>query len=151
MIFRNGPLMDTRSRESVASRRRGLTMIEALLMMVILGIVAVGVGTGMQSAFMLPKGTERAVAISTELRSEAENWRAVAFKGSTWPGSLPYSLTDTVTISIQGQNTTLNRTTSIQNWDPNNLSSNTSPQADFVRIQITIDGNVYVIYLTNPS
>jgi hypothetical protein len=126
-------------------------LIESILLTLILGIVGVGVGTGMQSAFDFPEATERAVAISTELKSEGENWRAVAFGASPWPSSLPYNSTDTVTLSIAGQSTTYSRTTSIQNWDPNNLVSNASPQTDFVRVQITINGVAYVIFLTSPT
>ena len=77
-------------------------------------------------------------------------WRAVAWGGSPWPAALPSNVTDTVTMSIGGQSFTYNRTTAIQTWDPNNVATNTSPQSDFARIQITINGQVLTAYLTNP-
>ena len=33
---------------------------------------------------------------------------------------------------------------------PNNVAGNSSPQADFVQVQITINGQVATIYLTKP-
>ncbi|HEY4330349.1 MAG TPA: hypothetical protein VGN88_11480, partial [Phycisphaerae bacterium] len=83
------------------------------------------------------------------LLSEAENWRAVAFGASVWPATLPYSVSDTVTISIGGKNRTFSRTTTIALWDPANIAANTAPQTNFVRVQITIDGQVLTIYVCN--
>jgi hypothetical protein len=88
--------------------------------------------------------------VSAELTSELENWRAVAWGSSPWPSALPYSVNDTVTLSIGGQSITYNRTTSIRNWDPNNMASNASPQSDFVQIQITINSQTITAYLTKP-
>ena len=129
---------------------RAFTLIEAVILMVIMSIVAVGAGIGLQSAVRVPEATERALAVSSELTSEIEGWRAVAFGNAPWPSALPYSANDTVTLSIAGQSTTYNRTTSIQKWDPNNLSTNASPQADFVQVQVTINGQSLVCYLSKP-
>jgi len=132
------------------ARPRGFTLVEAIVLMVVLSIVAVGAAVGLQSASHVPEATDRALAISSELNSEIENWRAVAFGNSPWPASLPYNVTDTVTLSIGGQSQTYNRTTSIQDWDPNNLSSNASPQPDFVQVRVTINGQSLVCYLSKP-
>ncbi len=139
-------------RHAAQRRSRGaFTLIEAMIMIVILGIVGAGLGVGMQSALRVPGATERIVAISTELKGESENWRGQAFGASPWPSTLPYTLSDTVTLKIRGQNITYSRTTSIQNWDPNNIASNASPQVDFVQVQITINAMTYVTFLTNPN
>jgi Tfp pilus assembly protein PilV len=131
--------------------RRGLSLIEATVMMVVLSIVSVGVGVGLQSATRAPEGSDRFAAVSAELTSEMENWRAVAWGASPWPATFPYTASGTVTLRIAGQNVTYNRTTSISYWDPNNLSGDTAPKTDFVRIQITIGSQSSTTYLTSPS
>lgn len=130
--------------------RRGLTLIEATLMIVVVSIVCVGVAAGLQSISAAPEINDRAQAISAELNSELDNWRAVAFTGSTWP-SLPYTSTGTVALSIGGQNLTYTRTTTIKKWDPNNIASNASPQTDFVQVNITINSQSVTAYITSPD
>ncbi len=140
-------------RHSVRRRagRRGLTLIEAMVLMVVMSIVSVGVSVGLQSAVRIPEGSDRILAVSGELTSELENWRAVAWTGSTWPTTLPYSASDTVTLSIGGQSITYNRTTTIKIWDPNDITGNSSPQVDFVQVRITIDSQSTTAYLTKPT
>ena len=128
----------------------GLTLIESMMLLTILSIVGVGVAVGLQSLSNVPQATDRTAAISTELTSEMDYLRAVAWGGSPWPAALPSNVTDTVTLNIGGKSLTYNRITNIQNWDPNNIASNAGPQSDFVRIQITINGQVLTAYLTNP-
>ncbi len=129
-------------------RRRGLTLIEASLMIVVVSIVCVAVAAGLQSVSAAPEINDRAQAISSELNSELENWRAVAFGASPWPSTLPYTSTDTVTLSIGGQQLKYARTTSIQKWDPNNLATNASPQTDFVQVKVTINSQSLAAYIT---
>ena len=131
-------------------RSRAFTLIEVMFLMVILSIVAIAAAVGLQSSARLPEATDRVLAVSSELNSEIDSWRSVAFGSSPWPASLPYSLTDTVTLNIGGQAVTCNRTTSIQNWDPTNISTNSSPQSDFVRVQVTINGQTLTCFLNKP-
>ena len=126
-------------------------MLEAMVVLVVLSIVGVGVGVGLQSATRVPEANDKVLALSAELTSEMENWKANAWTGSTWPSTLPYSKTDTVTIKCGGQSLTYNRTVTIKNWDPNNITSNSSPQTDFCQVQITINGQTVAFYLTRPS
>jgi len=129
---------------------RGFTLLEALLLLSIFSVAALGVSVGLQTAVDTSVTADRTLAVTTELTSEADNWRGVAFGGAPWPASLPYSLTDTVTLSLGGVNRTFSRVTTIANWDPNNIGSNASPQSNFVQIQITIDGRTLTFYLCNP-
>jgi type II secretory pathway pseudopilin PulG len=130
--------------------RGGFTLIEALVLMVVVSIVAVGVGVGLQSSARIPETTDRALAISAELNSELENWRTVAWGNSPWPASMPYNYSDTVTLNIGGQSLSFPRTVAIAQWDPNNLATNTTPQADFVQVKVTINGQTAISYLTKP-
>ncbi len=131
--------------------RPAFTIIEAVVLMVILSIVGVGVGVGLQSATRVPELNDRALAVSAELASEMDTWRANAWTGSTWPASLPSTTNDTVTLSIGGQSKTFNRTVSIQTWDPNNLASNSFPQANFAKVTITINSQTIFAFFTNPN
>lgn len=133
-----------------AASARGLTLVEAVLLLTIISVAAVAAGVGLQAASDTPLRSDRTGAISAELTSEMESWRAVAWGGSPWPASLPSTVNDTVTLHIAGRSITCNRTTAMQRWDPNAITSNSSPQSDFVRIQITINGQVLTAYLTNP-
>ena len=139
-----------RHRVTARARRQvpAFTLIEALILLVVLSIVAVGAAVGLQSTVKVPAQTDRVLAVSAELTSEIENWRALAFANAPWPAVLPYSVNDTVTLSIGGRQVGCSRTTNIQKWDPNNLGSNTSPQNDFVRVQVVIDGQSLECYLS---
>ncbi len=143
--------MKCRSRRSIFRRSdSGFSLLEVMVVLVVLSIVGVGVSVGMQTAVATPEVTDRALAISTELTSEMENWRAVSFGGAPWPSTLPYSVSNNIQLKVGGQRIVYGRTTSIAQWDPNNLASNASPQADFVRIQITINGQSMILFLTKP-
>lgn len=134
----------------MARSSRGFTLLEAMLVVAVLGVVSLAVSIGLASASHTPENTDRVLAISDELVSELEKWRSCAFGASPWPSTLPYTLTDTVTLSVGGQSLTYPRTTTITNWDPQNLSSNASPQTDFVQVQVTIGGRSLTEYLTKP-
>ncbi|MGN6368983.1 MAG: PulJ/GspJ family protein [Phycisphaerae bacterium] len=129
---------------------RGFTLIEAMILLVVVSIVAVGAAVGLQSTVKVPDQTERFLVISSELTSEMETWRSVAFGDPPWPSSLPYSASDTVTLSVGGGSITCNRTVNIRKWDPDHLSTNTTPQDDFVRVQISIDGQSLDCYFSKP-
>ena len=129
---------------------RGFTLIETMLMLVVLSIVGVAVGVGLQAAVRVPPANDRALAVMAELNSEMDYWRAVSFGSAPWPAAYPYSKNDTVTLSYGGRQATVNRSVTIKLWDPNNLTSNATPQNDFVQVQITIDGKTLTFYLTGP-
>jgi hypothetical protein len=133
-----------------AGVRPALTLIEAILLLTTMSVVAVGVAVGFQATADVPPQSDQSGAISIELASEMDYWRAVAWGGSPWPGSLPSTVNDTVTLGIGGRSVTCNRVTTIQRWDPSNIAGNSSPQSDFVRVQITINSQALTAYLTNP-
>ena len=130
---------------------RAFTLIESMVTMVILGIAALVVPVALQGLAHTPPSNDTVLAVSAELVSEMENWRDLAWGSAPWPATLPYSSSDTVTISIGGRNATFSRSVSIQIWDPNNLPGNASPQADFARIQITIGTQTATIFTCRPT
>ncbi|MEI8194964.1 MAG: hypothetical protein WCI73_03550, partial [Phycisphaerae bacterium] len=130
--------------------KRAFTLIEVLILLTVFAIIGVGVGVGLQSISQVPRANSRMLGVAAELNSEADYWKALAWGNAPWPASLPYNATDTVTIKIGGQNVTLNRTVSIQIWDPNNLATNSSPKTDFARVLITIDAQSIAFFTTKP-
>jgi len=131
-------------------KNHGLTLVEVMVVLVILSLAALGVGVGLQASVKVPEAVDLSLATAAELNSELDNWRAVAWGPSPWPAVLPYSATDTVGVRSGGQTFTYPRTVTIKTWDPNNVAGNTSPQADFAQVQITINGQVATMYLTKP-
>jgi type II secretory pathway pseudopilin PulG len=129
-------------------RTAGFTLVEVTLTLVVLTVAGIAVPVALQSLALVPAANDRTLAVSAEISTELEQWRAVAWGSSPWPASLPYNVTNTVAVKIGGQSVTLNRVIRIQNWDPNNLSGNTSPQSDFACVQVTVDNQTGVAYLT---
>jgi prepilin-type N-terminal cleavage/methylation domain-containing protein len=127
------------------------TLVESMVTMVVLSIAALVVPVALQTLAHTPSSNDKVLAISAELVSELETWRAEAWGPSPWPSGLPYNSSDTVNIQVGGQTVTYSRSVSIQTWDPNNLTSNNSPQADFARIQITIGGMTASAFTCRPS
>ena len=119
-------------------------------MLAVLSFIGLAAGIGLQAAARVPPANDRALIVSAALNSDLDYWRAVAFNGSPWPSTFPYSSSDTVTLTIGGKSVIVNRTTTIRKWDPNNLASGASPQDDFFQIQITIDNQSLTFYLASP-
>jgi prepilin-type N-terminal cleavage/methylation domain-containing protein len=138
------------TRHTAASRHAlsAFSLMEVMVALMVLSIVGVAVGVGMQSAVHTPEANDLSLALSTELTSEMEAWRAVAFGPAPWPTSFPYTFTDTVPLNVGGRQLTCPRTTTITLWDPNNLATNTTPQTDFAQISITINSQTVTAYLT---
>ena len=130
--------------------RSGFTLIESMLALVVLAVAALVVPVALQTLAHTPAANDSVLAVSAELASEIETWRAEDWGPAPWPATLPYSATDTVTIKFGGGSATLARTVSIKNWDPNNLITNSSPQADFARIQVTIGAQTATAFTTRP-
>jgi prepilin-type N-terminal cleavage/methylation domain-containing protein len=130
---------------------RAFTLIESMVAMVILGIAALVVPVALQTLAHTPSSNDNVLAVSAELVSEMEYWRDLAWGSSPWPTTLPYSSSDTVTLSIGGRSVTFSRSVSIQTWDPTNLAGNVSPQTDFARIQIIIGGQTLTAFTCRPT
>jgi type II secretory pathway pseudopilin PulG len=136
----------------LVARARGFTLLEAMVLMVILSIVSLGVGVGLQASIKAPETTDRALAISEELISELDTYRSQASLTSNWIFPSPYTINDTVTIKVGGQSFTYPRVTVIQTWDPNNLTTNTSPKTDFAQVKITINNSqTAFIFVSRPT
>lgn len=119
---------------------RGVTLIEALILVVILGLVALGVGTALQNLVRVPRATNTMLAVSNALIDKMEYLRSLPFD-SLATGT---SFSDTVTIN--GQSFARNVTIALADADANG-----GADADFKKITITLSGQSLVLCLTNPQ
>src|SRR5580698_9007270 len=76
---------------------RAFSLIEAMILVTILGIVGAGAGIGLQSTIHTPKAVDNIVAINAGIVSAMETMRANAL--SNFAGLTGYS--DTVTINLK--------------------------------------------------
>jgi type II secretory pathway pseudopilin PulG len=74
---------------------RGLTLVEALLLLVIVSIVAVAAGVGLQAVVKVPSKTDDTMAINNVLVSALEQMKAQLTSSPGWP-----STTSTTTYTL---------------------------------------------------
>jgi Tfp pilus assembly protein PilE len=123
---------------------RGLTLIEAMLLVIILSIVAVAAGVGLQAVAKVPAQTDLTLAINNALVDTLEQWRAKSWATMT-------SANDTVTINSKSYA----RAITVEDADPTATNDPTtftagSTQTDFRRITATINGQIMRVYVAKP-
>ena len=118
---------------------RGFTLIEAMFLLVVLSIVAVGAGIGLQSVAKVPANTDQIMAINNAIVDSIEQWKAKA-----WASQV--SQTDAVTIN----NKSYTRTISVANADPSDPETGANTQADFHRITVQIGSQTMRSYVVQP-
>ncbi len=126
---------------AIRRRRRGFTLIEAMLLVVVLAIVATATGAILMAAIKAPAVNNTNLSIDTALKSKMEYLEAQKFANLT-VGS-PSTLSDTVTIG----GTVYPRTVNISLADPNGGSN---PQPNFKLVQVQIGGQSLYTLVTNP-
>jgi prepilin-type N-terminal cleavage/methylation domain-containing protein len=130
-------------------RRRGLTLIECVIVLAIMSIVAVGVGWGMQALTGSSRANEQEEVISTEITSELEKWRTTPFATlAALAAGTGTTTSDNVTLSVAGGSVSLPRKVAVTQMDPNNPAANVAPQADFVQVQVTIATRTEALWVT---
>jgi prepilin-type N-terminal cleavage/methylation domain-containing protein len=130
-------------------RRRGLTLLECLIVLAVMSIVAVGVGWGMQAMTGGARANDQDEVVSTEVTSELEKWRTTPFATlATLAAGAGTTTSDTVSLSVAGGSVSFPRKVVIAQMDPNNPATNASPQADFVQVQVTIATRTQALWVT---
>jgi Tfp pilus assembly protein PilV len=139
---------------------RGLTLIEAMLLVVIMSIVAVGAGVGLQAVAKVPTQTDDIMAQNNALVETLEDWKSKTWANMTVAPTgmtiLSTSATQTVLsgpVSINRKDFT--RTVTVESADP---AATTDPdtftaanlQSDFRRITAEINGRKMRVYVTQP-
>ena len=109
-------------------RQSGFTLLEAVIMTVILSIVAVGAGIGLQSLAKVPNRNEQMLLSSNQMIDRMEQLRGTTFANLTSGSSGNISWTVTTA-------------------DP---TGGSTPQADFKQITVTQNGRSITCYVTQP-
>lgn len=118
---------------------RGITLIEAILMVVVLGIVSLGFGIALQSSVKIPSGVETRLATHTFLVEKLEDLMSQDFSIL----AANSGLSDTVTVNGR----TLARTVSVAQIDGD---GNGSPDSDFLEVTVAINGQALKMRVTKP-
>jgi Tfp pilus assembly protein PilE len=119
--------------------RRGLTLIEAMLVVLVLGFLAVAGGVSLQSLVRQPTNTNLALAVSNSMVDKMEYLRSLTFN-SLLTGT---SYSDTVTIN----GTTYNRSVTVALAD---ADGNGATDVDFKSVTITLAGQTLTTYVASP-
>jgi Tfp pilus assembly protein FimT len=116
-------------------KANGFTLVEAMVLLVVLSIIALGTGIGLAGICRGPSQDETQLGISNELVDKIEQLKGTAF-ASLAGGS------DTVTIN--GKSYT--RTWTVANANPDGTGNKT----DFDQVTVTIDGHSITTWITQP-
>ncbi len=116
-------------------KNRGLSLLEALILVVIVSLVAVGAGVGLQSIVRIPPAMDSILAINRQMASDMDSMKATA-----WASMASYS--NTVTLN----NKTYNRTVTVAQAD----ADGNGVDADFRQITVAIGGQSMTTYVTQP-
>jgi prepilin-type N-terminal cleavage/methylation domain-containing protein len=119
-------------------RRRGFTLVEAMLVLVVMSIIALAAGVGLQSIARAPAGNDAQLAVDNYIIDKLEALRATDFASLTVG-----TATDTVT--IRGTNYT--RTTVIALADADGTGGT---DTDFKQITVTLNGRSLSTFVCQP-
>jgi type II secretory pathway pseudopilin PulG len=128
-----------RQHPETSSRRRGVSLLESMILVVIVGIVGVGFGVSLQSS------TKLTATVDTRLETHArlvEKMEDLLSRDYTVLAANS-GLSDTVSI----HNVTYNRTVSVANKDADGNGGN---DADFLEVTVTINGLALTTRVTQP-
>ena len=117
---------------SIRGGQRGVTLLEAMILVVILGIVSLGFGVALQSNAHIPDAVDQRLVIHTFLVEKMEDLASLDF--STL--SANSGLSDTVMVNGQ----TLARTVTVAAIDADGVSG---VDNDFLEVTVTI-GSQYL-------
>ena len=118
---------------------RGVSLLEAMILVVILGIVSLGFGIALQSSAHVPAGVDQRLASHTFLVEKMEDLMSLDFATL----SANSGLSDTVTVNGQ----TLARTVSVAALDADGVNG---VDADFIEVTVTVSGQSLKTRVTKP-
>ncbi len=134
---RNWPLrprvIRSKSRDPI-----GLTLIECMILVVVMGIVSLGFGIALQSSAHIPDGVDDRLAIHTYLVEKMEDLNSLDFATV----SANSGLSDTV--NVNGR--TLARTVTVAQFN----ADGSGPKNDCLEVTVTISGQYLKTRVTQP-
>ena len=117
----------------------GVSLLESMILVVIVGIVSLGFGISLQSSARVPGAVDQRLAIHTRLVEKIEDLSSQNF--ATLAANT--GLSDTVTIG----NKSYARTVTVATFDANNKGSG---EPDILEITVTIDGQFLKTRVIQP-
>jgi hypothetical protein len=117
-------MMHARFQLRPRTRPRGVTLVEALMLMVVMSVVVVGTGVALQSLIKVPTGNNRQLVINNLLTDKIERLKALSFTAL----AATSSSSDTVTVD----NVTYTRSWTITS------NPGSGYDANFIQIKVTI-------------
>jgi type II secretory pathway pseudopilin PulG len=121
-------------------RIAGVTLIEAMILVVVLGAVALGTGSALQNLTRQPKNMNLLLATSSALVDKMEYLRSLSFT------ALTVGTTFSDTVAIEGTSYTRSVTVALADADGNGAAD-----SDFKSITVTVNGQSLVCYVTAPT
>ncbi|HVT83407.1 MAG TPA: prepilin-type N-terminal cleavage/methylation domain-containing protein [Phycisphaerae bacterium] len=119
--------------------KRGATLMEAMVVVVIVGVVALGFGISLQSNARIPSAVDKRLTIHTFLVEKMEDIASMSFDTV----SANSGLSDTVAVAGQ----TLNRTVTVA---PIDADGNGAPDSDFIEVTVTINDQFLKTRMAKP-
>jgi Tfp pilus assembly major pilin PilA len=122
---------------------RGFTLIEAMVLLVIVSIIAVAAGVGLQAVAKVPTQTDAILAIDNEIvnrleQMRAEPWATMSTKATSLTNASPG-------VSINSK--FYSCTVAVVDAD---ADGDGSTDADYRKITVTIGAQSMISYVTNP-
>ena len=122
-----------------ARRGGGFTLLEALILLTILGIISVGAAVGLQSSAKVPSGVDARLAIDRQLTTAMEQTKQTAMSSwATLAGS-------TSTVTVNGTSYTQTITVTAQN-----APDGSGACTDYVLVTVQIGAQSMTTYLAQP-
>jgi hypothetical protein len=113
--------------------------MEAMVVVVIVGVVALGFGISLQSNARIPSAVDKRLTIHTFLVEKMEDIASMSFDTV----SANSGLSDTVAVAGQ----TLNRTVTVA---PIDADGNGAPDSDFIEVTVTINDQFLKTRMAKP-
>ena len=121
-------------------RNLGFTLIEAIILVVIVGIVGVGAGVGLQAVAKTPTQTNQVLAANAECVNRMEQMRSTDFASLSTRAS---ALSGNVTIN----GTTYTSNVTVANAD---ADGDGTVETDYACITVTIGSQTLTCYVMQP-
>jgi|WetSurMetagenome_2_1015567.scaffolds.fasta_scaffold1122720_1 hypothetical protein len=119
--------------------RHGVTLVECILLVVLLGIVSLGFGVALQSSAHVPDGVDQRLAIHSFLVEKMEDLASLDFATV----AANSGLSDTVTVNGQS----LARTVTVAAVDADGING---ADNDYVEVTVTIGSQYLKTRVTQP-
>jgi type II secretory pathway pseudopilin PulG len=122
----------------------GLTLIESMLLLVIMSIVAVAAGIGLQAVAKVPVQTDLQLATNNAMIDALEHYKAQVAAGNITASATAYEDNVTLNTLSYKRSVTVENASPTDGTDP---AAFASTQTDFFRITVSLNGQSMRCYV----